>query len=379
MIGLDLRTIIIMSGVLGLLLSVVMLSLRLSYPPSIKGLALWAAGPAFTFAATLLLGWRGQIPDAVSIIGANVLLLTGVSLFYLGTQRFFGLAASYRRWLGLVVATVPFLAWFSLVQPSFSARVLMVTAIWIYVQAMLIVLIWRHGKEVFSTRYTAAVLLAHVCVLLLRFFTALLPLPGENLLEPSRIQTLYITANAFIILALCIGFVLMASDRLRDEFEHAASHDSLTNALLRRTLIEACEQELERCRRHGRRMVLLMLDIDHFKAINDTHGHQMGDRVLVDFVNRITPLLRRPDQLGRFGGEEFVVLLPETTQEEALAVAERIRIRVGLPLNDLPSISVSIGMTSNRPDEADLDVLLARADKALYKAKESGRNRIVAV
>jgi diguanylate cyclase (GGDEF)-like protein len=125
-------------------------------------------------------------------------------------------------------------------------------------------------------------------------------------------------------------------------------------------------------------MVVLMLDIDHFKTINDTHGHQMGDRVLVDFVNRITPLLRRPDQLGRFGGEEFVVLLPETTQEEALVVAERIRIRVGLPMNDLPAISVSIGMTSNRPDEADLDALLARADKALYKAKETGRNRIVA-
>lgn len=379
MIGLDLRTIIIMSGVLGLLLSVVLLFLRLSYPSSIKGLAFWAAGPALSFAAALLMGWRGHIPDSVSIIGANVGLLTGVAFFYFGTQRFFGQAASWKRWLGVIAVTVPFLAWFGLVHPSFTARVLLVTAIWIGMQFMLIVLIWRHGKEVFSTRYTVVVLLIHVSILLLRFFTALLPLPGENLLEPSRIQTVYVIANAFLILALCIGFILMASDRLRDEFEHAATHDSLTNALLRRTLITASEQELERSRRYGRSLVLLMLDIDHFKTINDTYGHQMGDRVLIDFVNRITPLMRRSDLLGRFGGEEFVVLLPETTQEEALVVAERIRIRVGLPDKELPPISVSIGMTSNRPDEADLDALLARADKALYKAKEVGRNRIIAV
>jgi len=378
MIELDLRTIILMTGILGLLLSMVLLFLRLSYPPSIKGLTLWAAGPALSFAATVLLGWRGVIPDWVSIVGANVLLLMGVAFYYFGTQRFFGVAVSWRRWLGVILAAVPLLVWAGLIQPNFTARVLLVTALWIGMQSMLTVLIWRQGKEIFSTRYTVVVLLVHVAVLVLRFLTALLPLPGENLLEPSRIQTLYISANACIILALNIGLILMASDRLREEFEHAASHDSLTNALLRRTLIERCEQELERCRRHGRSMVVLMLDIDHFKTINDTHGHQMGDRVLVDFVNRITPLLRRPDQLGRFGGEEFVVLLPETTQEEALVVAERIRIRVGLPMNDLPAISVSIGMTSNRPDEADLDALLARADKALYKAKEAGRNRIVA-
>jgi len=379
MIGLDLRTIIFMSGILALLLSVVLLFLSFSNPKSITGLTLWAAAPAFSFAAALLLSWRGQIPDAASIVGANVLMLTGVVLFYWGTQRFFGLAPSYRRWLGVIVATIPFLVWYGLLEPSFTARVMLMTGLWFGLTCLMILLIWRRGKEVFSTRYMVVVLVLHASILLLRFLTALLPLPGEHLLDPSRIQSLYVTANAFIILALCIGFILMASDKLRDEFEHAASHDYLTNALLRRTLIAACEQELERCRRHGRSMVLLMLDIDHFKAINDTHGHQMGDRVLIDFVNRITPLLRRSDQLGRFGGEEFVILLPETSQEEALAVAERIRIRVGLPDKDLPPVTVSIGMTSNRPDEGKIDVLLARADKALYKAKEAGRNRIVVV
>ncbi|MEK9952196.1 MAG: GGDEF domain-containing protein, partial [Curvibacter sp.] len=110
--------------------------------------------------------------------------------------------------------------------------------------------------------------------------------------------------------------------------------------------------------------------------VNDTHGHQMGDRVLVDFARRITGLLRRPDQLARFGGEEFVLLLPETTQEEALAVAGRILASVAEPAEGLPSITVSVGVATNRPDEAEIDALLARADRALYKAKEAGRNRI---
>jgi diguanylate cyclase (GGDEF)-like protein len=123
-------------------------------------------------------------------------------------------------------------------------------------------------------------------------------------------------------------------------------------------------------------MALLLLDVDHFKAINDTHGHQMGDRVLVDLVERIASLLRRPDQLARFGGEEFVLLLPETSQDEAVTVAERILAHVADHRDALPLITVSIGVATNRPDEDQIDTLLARADKALYKAKDEGRNRI---
>lgn len=377
MIELDLRSIIIMNGILGVLLAVVLMFLRLSYPRSVKGLALWAAAPALVAVSSLLLGLRGVIPDLMSVVGANLLLLAGVMLYYFGVQRFFGLGSSHKRWLGILAAALAYLVWFGVVEPSFTARVLLVTGIWIVLFLLSLRLVWRHGKETFSSHFTMAVLVIHLFALLLRFITALLPLPDEGLLDPSRVQTLYIAANAFTIVALNLGLILMASDRLHDEFEHAASHDSLTNVLLRRTLIEACEQEFARCRRHGHSMVLLMLDIDHFKAINDTHGHQVGDRVLVDFVNRISPLLRRFDKLGRFGGEEFVVMLPETSLEEAQIVAQRIRVRVELPGGELPPITVSIGMTSYHSDDADIDALLGRADQALYRAKESGRNRIV--
>jgi diguanylate cyclase (GGDEF)-like protein len=339
----------------------------------------WAGAGLLAFSSTFLFGGRGVLPDLLSVVGANLFLLAGVALFQLGLQRFFGLPLSWRLWALVLLLLAPALAWFTLASPDFNARVVLVNAVWATLQLSMAWLVWRRGPEVFSTRYTVVVLLLHAGVIVLRFLTALLPLPDEGLLEPTRVQTVYIAANAMLILAFGLGLILMAGDRLRENFEHSASHDSLTNALNRRSLIEACERELERCRRHGHRMALLMLDLDHFKTINDTYGHMTGDQVLISFVARVRDQLRRPDQLGRFGGEEFILLLPDTPPESALVVAERIRTAVARASDGLPAITVSIGVTSNRPDEADIDELLARADRALYMAKTGGRNRIAAV
>jgi len=379
MMGLDLRSVILMSGLLGVMLSVVMLFLRLSYPRTIRGLGYWAGAGLLAFGSTFLFSGRGLLPDLLTVVGANVSLLAGVTMLHLGLQRFFGVALSWRLWAGALALLAPALAWFTLAMPDFNARVMLVTVVWAALQLSMAWLVWRRGPEVFSTRYTVVVLLLHAGVIVLRFLTALLPLPDEGLLEPTRVQTLYIASNAMMLLALYLGLILMVSDRLRETLEHSASHDALTNALNRRSLIEACEGELERCRRHGHRMALLMLDVDHFKAINDTYGHLTGDRVLVSFVTRVRDQLRRLDQLGRFGGEEFLVLLPETSPESALLVAERIRTAVARTADGLPALTVSIGVTGNRTDETDIDELLARADRALYMAKSGGRNRIAAV
>jgi diguanylate cyclase (GGDEF)-like protein len=122
-------------------------------------------------------------------------------------------------------------------------------------------------------------------------------------------------------------------------------------------------------------MALLIMDLDQFKAINDAHGHQRGDRVLIDFVAKANGLLRRADQMARFGGEEFVALLPETTLEEAQAVAERIRAASAQPGKE-PACTVSIGVTTNHTTGDNVDSLIARADAAMYRAKAKGRNRV---
>jgi diguanylate cyclase (GGDEF)-like protein len=172
-----------------------------------------------------------------------------------------------------------------------------------------------------------------------------------------------------------IGFVLLASERVREEFERLATKDSLTGALMRRAWNAAAQLEMDRCRRHGRDLSLVAMDLDHFKSINDTYGHQAGDKALVDFVERANTHLRRQDQLGRLGGEEFVMLLPETSAEEARVVAERIRQSTESTRTE-PSYTVSMGIATLAAGDMSVQSLLARADAALYRAKADGRNRV---
>lgn len=379
MLNLDLRTIVVMTGAVGVLLALVMLALRLSYPRHIKGLGMWSLGLGLIGLAAFLFSARGSVPDSVSILAANISLMAGVLLLFFGTQRFFELAPSYRIWVPLMVVALPFLVLVGAVQPDFNTSIMLVSLLWIGILVSQILTVWRHGPEVFSTRFMVVVLLAHVCVVSMRLVTAMLPLPKESLFEPTRIQSFFIVTSALIMIALMVGLVLLVAERVRRELEHYATRDSLTGAMVRRVLIDSAEQEFHRCRRHGRSMALLLIDIDRFKDINDTYGHKVGDQVLVDFVQRVRALLRRHDQLGRYGGEEFVVLLPETRLDVAQVVADRIRTRLSLPADDLPAVTVSIGMTTNRNDDQSIDMLLARADLALFQAKADGRDRLVVV
>jgi diguanylate cyclase (GGDEF)-like protein len=177
------------------------------------------------------------------------------------------------------------------------------------------------------------------------------------------------------ILLVTIGLILMATDRLRAELEHLASHDALTGVLNRRVILQICAEELERSQRYGHPMSLMMMDLDHFKAVNDTHGHQAGDRLLADFARNAAALLRKPDRLGRYGGEEFIVALPETSLADASTVAQRFLQAMPASAPE-PHCTVSIGLAASTGSNETLDSLLARADAALYRAKELGRNRI---
>lgn len=372
MLNLDPRSIILLAGIMALLMSVVLFFLRRNYPPSIKGLTEWAAAPALIFISTLLLGARGIIPDFLSVVIGNLVLLIGITVLYFGTQRFFGVAPSVRFWSGAILAGAAVLVWTHVV-PHYGNRVMMMALLMSLNTFGHMRLLLTHGARSLATYLTALALLIQTLAQVWRFAAALGAPADDTLLLLSPVQTVLVATYAVCMLMVTIGVVLMATDRLRAEVEHLASHDSLTGALTRRALIDACEQELERARRTQRPMSLLMMDLDHFKAINDNHGHLAGDRALVDFVARVTALLRRPDHFGRFGGEEFVALLPETSPEEALIVAERIRVEVAAA-GGQPGCTVSIGLATSCADDTSLDEVIARADAALYQAKTAGRN-----
>lgn len=207
----------------------------------------------------------------------------------------------------------------------------------------------------------------------------------EHLLSDGEVRTVKVLTSAISISGetrlFSIIYDMTEQKLLEQELKNQAHIDFLTGLSNRRHFMHQAELELARAVRYGKNLSLLMMDIDYFKRINDDFGHQVGDLVLKKLASICRSVLREVDVVGRVGGEEFAVLLPETGLDEGVEIAERIRaaIEAGkVPMDGALPIHfhVSVGITSLASPEDNLDVLLAQADKALYEAKNTGRNRI---
>lgn len=195
-----------------------------------------------------------------------------------------------------------------------------------------------------------------------------------------------ITRNMLHIMSLRVRFSNVAiSDSLGTQKEcmRHATIDVLTGLHNRRWLESMFEQELVHAKRENFSLSLIMLDVDYFKKVNDQYGHLKGDQVLVSVANTLRNHLRPNDMLARFGGEEFSIMLPETTLEEAIELAENLRLRVAESEDTdekgerLPGVTISSGVTSlSAGEDISLQDFIGRADRALYRAKENGRNSV---
>lgn len=201
------------------------------------------------------------------------------------------------------------------------------------------------------------------------------------------------TGNVSLVLVLTVASGYLISRRIdryrmtalvaRLELEQQARTDPLTCIANRRAFMEWAGAEVARQDRNNRPLSLLMLDIDHFKAVNDQHGHAAGDELLVEFTQRVAAGLRRYDQFARLGGEEFLIALPDCDLSEALHTAERLRRGIAsAPFSatgQAVAITASVGVTRLHGGETRVEGMLKRADAALYAAKDAGRNRVEAV
>jgi diguanylate cyclase (GGDEF)-like protein len=165
----------------------------------------------------------------------------------------------------------------------------------------------------------------------------------------------------------------------KDALEYQATHDGLTRLYNRSAILDTAEQEMERAGRRGRPITIVMCDIDHFKAINDAHGHLVGDRVLQAVADRLKEALRSYETVGRYGGEEFLITLYDCDAEGAPHAMERLRTAVGgegiETTKGVVNVSISLGAAAGNGNEADLDTFIRLADEAMYEAKEAGRDR----
>lgn len=174
--------------------------------------------------------------------------------------------------------------------------------------------------------------------------------------------------------------IMATLEESRLDAENLARFDALTGILSRRALLEAFDVEVERATRYGSALSCLMLDLDHFKTINDTYGHQFGDEVLRQIARVIAEHCRTNDHFGRYGGEEFLIILPETQIDGATRFAERVRSAVAEMSLDRKEehITLSIGVAEWRKGDDATSKLISQADRALLEAKAAGRNRIIA-
>ena len=208
--------------------------------------------------------------------------------------------------------------------------------------------------------------------------------PLRDFQSPAGFAAVTFLAAFAAAIAATFAFVLLHKERADAEARRLATIDPLTGAYNRSTFHEIAERELARALRAGQALSIVMLDIDHFRAINEQHGHRVGDEVLRQFADLVRSALRKEDMLVRYGGEEFLVMLPEVPGPGAVVVAGRIRRYVAnAPIEAAGhkfALTVSLGVAA-RLDEGpeSIDTLLARADSALQLAKERGRDRVVAL
>ncbi len=374
LLALDPRSLITIAGILAALMAVVLAFMRRHYPAHIKGLGYWAAAPTLWLLSTLLYSGRDTtLPTLLSVVGANTVLMLGSVCYYMGCRTFFGHASTWRTWGLYLLLAVLLQTGVDIVAQNYQVRLIVFTALALAIYAANLRFMLRFGGRRLPARMAQLVLGGHFLVLFVRLTTASAGMVGESLMEANWLQTLYIASYVLTVLLLSIAAVLMATDGLVTQLEHLATHDPLTHALNRRAWLQRAADELTRSQRSGRGPALAMLDLDHFKKLNDTHGHQHGDAVLVHFAQTTQALLRRADRLGRYGGEEFVLLLPETALPEAQMATQRIHS--ALASGHALDCQLSIGLTTWQGPCDTLDAMLARADKALYQAKAQGRNQ----
>ena len=369
------------AGLTNAFLGVVLWGVRRHLPFAIPGALPWSLAPLLCTASTFFFGLERVLPASIVMLCGNALLMSGLGFFYFGSQMFLRQRCTWRAWALVGTALLAGLGLFWWIQPDFRARTLLFTSVAAICNGAHAWLLLRHGSG-FAARLMAQVLVVLCSVLVLRAATTFwLDAPDSTRTTQALMQQIYAVSLHLSALLLSIGCLLMISERVRHEFEYQATHDSLTGTLTRRGIFQACEVEWARWQRYGRSFSVLLLDIDHFKRINDRWGHQAGDRVLQDCTRKIMARLRNTDVVGRYGGEEFVVLLREADTEAAQAAAERIRqgLEPRTTAPDIPAYTASLGVATAAAEDDCFDAMLKRADMGLYQAKASGRNQVAAL
>lgn len=382
--NLDSRTMMVMMSALSLLFSG-LLTLAGLHAGNTRGVRHWAMGSlciglglGFSYTQLALPGSTWVLVSGATFMAA------GIGLQFNGIQTFkTGYCNKYLPWLlaGLVFAQG---LWFVVLHPHVHSRVIANSLVFALANAACArALLIRIEQPLRTAYWFTGASFAVVTVMFLARATMVFLAPpntyslySQNLINP---VTLFIGSIAQMCLAF--GLVLMLNYRLASDLQKLASSDALTGALNRRSLEQEAARLSARCTRTGDTLAVMMIDVDHFKAINDRYGHPAGDEVLRRLAMVAQKTIRSDDYFARYGGEEFCILLPSTIEKDAWTLADRLRQTYAATVmefaGEILRSTISIGVSDSIHAGLEFNALIAAADQAMYRAKQEGRNRVV--
>ncbi|HQT26726.1 MAG TPA: GGDEF domain-containing protein [Burkholderiales bacterium] len=346
-------------------------------------IAIWGKSRFFGGLGVALLAMRGEVlPVPMVIVAANSLLFTAVMLSVIAFKSC--LDRPIPRMPSLATTFLGFaLLWLALLAIGIPENIRLVMFTFYFSFAMIIIsrdlaMGWRDSSIL--QKFMATITPAFAVLTFIRGVVALFH-PAEGLFSSSTSQVAAMFTGFVETISTSFGFLLLAKEKTDRELEAQAGTDHLTGLSNRRSFYAMAEKLFSLEKRMGNPVSLLLLDIDHFKKINDRYGHDAGDRILVEFAAILRSATRQCDFLVRLGGEEFGVLMPDTPPCSACDAAERIRLAVescAVEINrELICFTVSIGVYGEESASSqNMDHYFRSADAALYRAKELGRNRV---
>ena len=382
----DAVTIFTTVSVMVLANGVVLANVYRDLPDSLRPAARhWQFGTLFVALGCGIFAFGAKLPLWVMVTFANCALMGGLIVYFWALQCFYGREPAARDLIVCAAATISVFL-LSAVYPHFLLRVFIVSLAWLWIMGRSVRLLVSRARTDPSHSRLMLIALYGVAILYVTLRFALytrIDLPSDFTAATGN-YVINLVSPIIMALLPAIGttaFVLMCTDHVRRQLEAAASTDYLTGLPNRRFLVKQGEARFSRARQQKSGFAAAILDLDGFKSINDGHGHDAGDAVLVQVAARLRQAARPGDLIARSGGEEFVVLLDGLTEAAAFDAIERMRLAVAAePIrfdNAVLTATASIGVAAVSPADRSFEDMLRRADRALYRAKDTGKNRVI--
>ena len=382
---LDTATLAFVTGLAGFLLAGTMAGIRLAGMRN-PALVFWGlAGLCFGLGhqlGHLFLTLDLGVPRGLALAIANGLITLTHVLLLVGVRAYVGRPTRLAPLLTVAGVLILVGALWPAMHDSLRVRVLVLSGFYLAFDFASAYQLWHvRGEDRRFQRLAGLVFAFNATFLAARFVYASLTSGLTSSFVNDPFQVLFFVVSLVFVYVLTLALALLMFRGKEVELQRLVHRDPLTGLFNRRSLFEHAEREQARCERYGTPLSLVMLDIDAFKAVNDTFGHHAGDDVICETATRVACALRDVDAAFRLGGEEFLILLPSTDLDAAIAVAERLRVEIASrPVAAIGrAVEASFGVTELARGREDWEGAMRRADAALYRAKDEGRNRVFAM